>query len=139
MNLHLQDAVLVEVKLATGHHILLGEDVIEHLLFAYWNLGVLIAQENRRLCVFFSVDCQDIKTSLAELLVVFVEDQSILEIAAITERVKINIIFFNQLKDAIRSGFVEVKLHLPVFMQRDDLERLLRQMLEGIKLRLIFH
>lgn len=89
--------------------------------------------------MFFSVDCQDIKTSLAELLVVFIEDQPILEITMIAERVKVDLIFFNQLEDAIRSGLVEVKLHLPVLMQRDDLESLFRQMLEGIKLRLIFN
>lgn len=89
--------------------------------------------------MFFSVDCQDIKASFAELFVVFVEDQSVLEIAAVAERVKVDLIFFNQLEDAIRSGLVEVKLHLPILMQRDNLERLFRQMLEGIKLRLIFN
>lgn len=88
--------------------------------------------------MFLSVDCQDIKTSLAELLVVFVEDQPVLEITAIAERVKIDLIFFNQLKDAIRSGLVEVKLHLPVLMQRDNLESLFRKVLKGVKLRLIF-
>lgn len=88
--------------------------------------------------MFLSVDCQDIKTSLAELLVIFVKDQPVLEITAIAERVKIDLIFFNQLKDAIRSGLVEVKLHLPVLMQRDNLERLFRKVLKGVKFRLIF-
>lgn len=89
--------------------------------------------------MFLSVDCQDIKTSLAELLVIFVKDQPVLEITAIAERVKIDLIFFNQLKDAIRSGLVEVKLHLSVLMQRDNLERLFRKVLKGVKFRLIFH
>lgn len=88
--------------------------------------------------MFLSVDCQDIETSLAELLVIFVKDQPVLEITAIAERVKIDLIFFNQLENAIWRGLVEVKLHLPVLMQRDNLERLFRKVLKGVKFRLIF-
>ena len=138
MHLHLQNAVFIVVELSTGHHVLLGQDVVQDLFFAEGDLGVLIAQENGRLGVLLGVDCQDIETPLAELLILLVEDQPVLEVAAVTEGVKVDLVLFDELEDAVRSGLVEVKLDLSVLVQRDDLECLLGEVLEGVQLCLVF-
>lgn len=60
---------------------------------------------------------QDIKAPLAKLLVLFIENEPVFEIAVVAERIKIYCFLLDERKYALRSGLVEVKLDLSVLVQ----------------------